>query len=152
MRAAFLYGRWHFLRFPSESLVQNDRGYVGTGDNETGATGCLFPLRHDLAVTVLSSVESYEVAFVDGTYYVAVESNVFDTSAAEELRESVAEWADSEIYGPSKEVVKAAAVGFRRERQDGGPELLFSHSSEWLSDHELDFFDFLTQIETPPAQ
>jgi len=151
MRAAFLYGRWYFVRFPNESLVQNDRGYAGTADKDTGATGCLFPLRHDLAVTVLNSVEPIELSVIGDTYYVPVGSNVFDADDAASVSLLIAASAGSEIFGPSKHVVKAASSGFARERPEEGPELLFGHTSRWLRDHELDFFNFLTHIATPPC-
>jgi len=151
LRAAFLYGSWYFIRFPVGSLVQNDRGYAGTADRDTGTTGLCFPLRHDLAVTVLTSVEPNQLITVDDAYYVPVGSNVFDAAAAESLGPLVAEWADSEIYGPSEPIVRAASLGFQREPPPVGPEDAFGHSSKWLREHENDYFTLLAQISTTPS-
>jgi hypothetical protein len=151
LRPAFLYGRWHFVTFPASSLVLNDRGYAGTGDNITGATGLCFPLAHDLAVTVLSSTEPVDLIELDGAFYVALGATRFSASDATSLGTLVVAWAPEEIYGPSREVVAAASIGFQDDANLFGPELVFGHSGEWLHEHETDYFRFLGQIGEPPS-
>jgi hypothetical protein len=113
LRPALLYARWYFATFPAGSLVLNDRGYGGTGDSLTGATGLCFPLRNDLAVTVLSSSDPVDLVELDGTFYVGVGATKFGTADAASIGTLMAAWAPEEIYGTSREIVSAVSARSR---------------------------------------
>lgn len=147
--APVMAANWIVLHFPEASLPTSDRAL---GPARVGAlTGYLVPVDPSSALLLTRGISRQIASYKKGRWYVRVpHRNVTDTDL-KTVRESLAKFALSSIYGPSRESVGAVPTKHIGTANRVWPSLLVSEKDCDLICHVYDYFRVASAIARPPA-